>query len=111
MRGIDHLSFERIADTFLLHHVDIEGLNQQTDFLSGIEAMVVLHHKFIAFRRLHHHFVMNPLENGRGNRPSQHGGFRRLKNINVFRTEHNIHRGLFSETFVHAFELMSGKGY
>ena len=98
MRGIHHLSFERIADTFLFHHMDIKWFDQQTDFLPGIETMVVLYHELIAFRRLHHHLVVNALENGGGNRPGQHGGFRRLENINVFRAEHDIYRGLFAET-------------
>ena len=111
MRGIHHLSFERIADTFFFHHVYIEWFDQQADLLSGIEAMVVLHHKLIAFRCLHHHFVVDALENRGGNRPGQHGGFRRFENINVFRAEYDIHRSLFAETFIHAFELMSGKGY
>ena len=91
--------------------MDIKWFDQQTDFLPGIETMVVLYHELIAFRRLHHHLVVNALENGRGNRPGQHGGFRRLENINVFRAEHDIYRGPFAETFVYAFELMPGKGY
>ena len=91
--------------------MDIKWFDQQTDFLPGIETMVVLYHELIAFRRLHHHLVVNALENGGGNRPGQHGGFRRLENINVFRAEHDIYRGPFAETFVYAFELMPGKGY
>lgn len=42
--------------------MDIKWFDQQTDFLPGIETMVVLYHELIAFRRLHHHLVVNALE-------------------------------------------------
>ena len=107
---IDQLAFKRVAYALFLHDVDIEGLHQKADFPSCIKAVVILYHELIAFGGLHHHFVVHAFEDRRSNRTGQHGCFRWFEYVYVFGADHHIHRSLLAEAFVHALEVMSGKG-
>ncbi len=109
MGRINHFTFKRVANTFFLHNMNIEWFYQQSDFLSGFKTMIILYHELVSFGSLHHHFVMDSFKDGRSNRSGQHGSFRRVEYINIFRTDYDIDRCLFSETFIDTFKIVSGK--
>ena len=48
VRGVYELAFEAVAGAFFLHYVNVERFHEQTDFPSGFETVIVLHHEFVA---------------------------------------------------------------
>ena len=108
--SVDQSSGESVAGAFLLHDVDIEGLYEQAHLASGFEAVIVLHHEFVSFVGLHHHFVVHAFEDAGGDGTCQLGGGRRLEDINVFGAEDDIDRGIDAEALVYTLKFVSGKG-
>ena len=100
--------FKRVFRTFLLHDVNIKRLHQQAYFISHREAMIVLHHQFVVPAK-YGHFVVYALENARLYYAAQLGCIRHREDIQVFRTDHYIHRLVLSKAFIHTFEIVSAE--
>ena len=109
MGFVNQLSLECITSAFLFHYVDIKWFYQQTYFTSGFKTMVILYHQFVAFVSLYQHFIMYTFEDTTGYDTRQLCGIRWLEDIKVFRPQHHVYLCLFSKTFIHTFEFVSGK--
>ena len=111
MCGVYELAFKGVAGAFFLHYVNVERFHEQTDFPSGFETVIVLHHEFVALVSLYHHFVMHAFEDAGGDSTHQLGSGRRLEYIDVFGTDDYIDGSVFAKALVDTFKFVSGKGY
>ena len=110
VRFVHQFSFEGVAGAFFLHHMDVEGFYQQTDFASCLEGMVVLHHQLVAFARLHQHFIVYAFEDTAGYGARQLCGVGYIEDVDVFGANYYVHLHLFTKSRVYAFKFVPAEG-
>ena len=108
MRFIHHGCLKRITYTFLLHDMYVHRLNQQTDFRTCFESMIILYQKLI-IAHSNCHFVMHSLKDARLNDTAKLCSIGNRKYIQVFRTYHHIDRSIFSKSLIHTLKLLTAE--
>ena len=103
---VQELALESVAGAFFLHYVDVERFYQQTHFVACLEAVVILHHQLVALAGLYQHFVVHAFEDGACYGSRELRRIRGFEDVDVLRTDYDVHLCTVAETGIHAVELV-----
>ena len=103
---VQELALESVAGAFFLHYVDVERFYQQTHFVACLEAVVILHHQLVALAGLYQHFVVHAFEDGACHGSRELRRIRGFEDVDVLRTDYDVHLCTVAETGIHAVELV-----